>query len=73
MFQSNTEFGRKMAIAWLTAVSSTGLAISPLQTDMEYQHPHSQERVAGYKRQTAWAQSLYILGELLYNVSIALC
>ncbi|XP_065885747.1 phosphorylase b kinase regulatory subunit alpha, liver isoform-like [Dysidea avara] len=37
------------------------------KTDMEYQHPHSQERCPGRKRQTTWAQSLFILGELLYD------
>ena len=35
---------------------------------MEYQDPHSQERCPGKKRQTMWAQSLYILGNLLSDV-----
>ena len=39
-----------------------------IQTDMEYQEPHSQDRCPGKKRQTIWAQSLYILGGLLSEV-----
>ena len=39
-----------------------------IQTDMEYQHPHSQDRCPGKKRQTMWAQSLFILGGLLSDV-----
>jgi len=46
------------------------LDFPPLQTDMEYQRPHSQERCPGHKRQTTWAQSLFILGELLFDVSV---
>ena len=44
-----------------------------MQTDMEYQHPHSQDRCPGKKRQTMWAQSLYILGGLLSDVGGASC
>jgi len=42
-----------------------------VQTDMEYQHPHSQDRCSGKKRQTMWAQSLFILGGLLSEVGVA--
>lgn len=38
---------------------------------MEYQEPHSQDRCPGKKRQTIWAQSLYILGGLLSEVGRA--
>ena len=39
-----------------------------MQTDMEYEDPHSQDRCHGKKKQTMWAQSLYILGKLLSDV-----
>lgn len=39
------------------------------KVDLEYQNPHSQERVAIGQKPFIWAQSLYIVGRLLQEVS----
>ena len=44
-----------------------------VQVELEYRKPHSQERYWGTKWQSMWAQSLYILANLLRQVDLCMC